>query len=331
MSNNNRIKLTNIIAKLPEEAIDTLYNTAFSLLDTFSIPDKPACPYCGNTHVVKNGHKCRKQEYLCKCCRKTYVSTTKTLMADSHQPREVWEEVIQYTVSGSSIDYTAKKVGLTHDCVFNMRHKILIAIRDILAEEKICLSGVSELDETFVLDSYKGSSLPDSVLRPTRKHGAVAQKRGISNEYVCICTGVERKGSAMAETVNRAKPSSAELQSVFGSHISEDALVLCDGLKSYLALEGSTGCSIKDISMGENGRFYNLNTVNNFHSFIKNRYIFYRSVATKYLNRYNALFSFAYKHTEDKVRQLCSKLLQVGTISRQHTICEVRDNGLLLI
>lgn len=143
--------------------------------------------------------------------------------------------------------------------------------------------------------------------------------------------GVERKGSAMAETVNRAKPSSAELQSVFGSHISEDALVLCDGLKSYLALEGSTGCSIKDISMGENGRFYNLNTVNNFHSFIKNRYIFYRSVATKYLNRYNALFSFAYKHTEDKVRQLCSKLLQVGTISRQHTICEVRDNGLLLI
>lgn len=189
MSNNNRIKLTNIIAKLPEEAIDTLYNTAFSLLDTFSIPDKPACPYCGNTHVVKNGHKCRKQEYLCKCCRKTYVSTTKTLMADSHQPREVWEEVIQYTVSGSSIDYTAKKVGLTHDCVFNMRHKILIAIRDILAEEKICLSGVSELDETFVLDSYKGSSLPDSVLRPARKHGAVAQKRGISNEYVCICTG----------------------------------------------------------------------------------------------------------------------------------------------
>ena len=61
MSNNNRIKLTNIIAKLPEEAIDTLYNTAFSLLDTFSIPDKPSCPYCVNTHVVKNGHKCRKQ------------------------------------------------------------------------------------------------------------------------------------------------------------------------------------------------------------------------------------------------------------------------------
>lgn len=331
MSNNNRIKLTNIITKLPEEAIDTLYETAFSLLDMFSIPDKPACPYCGNNHVVKNGHKCRKQEFLCKCCGKTFVSTTNTLMANSRQPGEVWEEVIQYTVSGSSIDYTAKKTGLTHDCVFNMRHKILMAVRDVLAEEKVCLSGVSELDETFVLDSYKGSPLPDSVQRPARKHGAVAQKRGISNEYVCICAGAERKGSAMAEAVNRAKPSSAELQSVFGGHISEDALVLCDGLKSYLVLEGSIGCSIKDITMAESGKFYNLNTVNNFHSFIKKRYVFYRGVATKYLNRYNALFSFAYKHTEDKVRQLCSKLLQVGTISRQHTIREVRNDGLLLI
>ncbi len=159
------------------------------------------------------------------------------------------EEVIQYTVSGSPIDYTAQKAGLTHDCVFSMRHKILIAIRDLLAEEKTCLSGVSELNETFALDSYKGSPLPDSALLPARKHGASARKRGLSNEYVCICTG----------------------------------------------------CSIKDISMGENGMFYNLNTVNNFHLFIKNQYVFYRSVATKYLNRYNALFSFAYKHTEDKV------------------------------
>lgn len=160
---------------------------------------------------------------------------------------------------------------------------------------------MSELDETFVLDSYKGSPLPDSVLRPSRKHGAAAQKRGIFNEYVCICTGVERKGSAIAETVNRAKPSSAELPSVFDGHISEDALVLCDGLRSCLALEGSSGCSVKDISTSEKGKFYNLNTVNNFHSFIKNRYTFYRGVATKYLNRYNALFSFAYKHTEGYV------------------------------
>ena len=87
-------------------------------------------------------------------------------------------------------DYTAKKAGLTHDCVFNMRHKILIAIRDILAEEKICLSGVSELDETFVLDSYKGSSLPDSVLRPARKHGAAVKDIPIFYKRVKIIYGI---------------------------------------------------------------------------------------------------------------------------------------------
>lgn len=54
MAAETRIKLTNIIAKLPEEA------------------------------VVRNGHKCDKQEYRCKDCEKTFVSTTNTLMANSH-------------------------------------------------------------------------------------------------------------------------------------------------------------------------------------------------------------------------------------------------------
>lgn len=331
MGNNNRIKLTNIISKLPDGVIDVLYEAVSSFIEKVSPQDKPACPYCCSTHVVKNGHKCRKQEYLCKCCTKTYVSTTNTLMANSHQPREIWEGIIHYTFSGDSIDYAAKKTGLSHDCVFNIRHKILLAACDIQAEEKVCLSGVSELDETFVLDSYKGKQLPGCVTRPPRRHGAVAQKRGISNEYVCICTGAERKGSAMAGTVNRAKPSSKELQTVFDGHISEDTLVLCDGLKSYIALKESTGCTVKDVNTEGNGKFYNLNTVNNFHSFIKDHYAFYRGVATKYLNRYNALFSFAYKYTNDKIKQLCNVLLQVSGINRQHTNRDVKGSGLLLI
>ena len=331
MGNNNRIKLANIISKLPEEAVDTLYEAASSLLERFSHMDKPACPYCGSAHVVKNGHKCHKQEYLCKQCRKTYVSTTNTLMDNSRQPQELWEEAMADTIAGDAIDFTAERLGLSHDCVFNMRHKILLGLRDVLAEAGTCLAGVSELDETFVLDSYKGSPMPSHAGRPARKHGAKAQKRGISSEYVCICTGVERKGSAMAETVNRAKPSSRELQDVFSGHISENTLVLCDGLKSYLALEGSTGCSVKDVNTEKGGGFYNLNTVNGFHSFIKCRYVFYRGVATKYLNRYNKLFSFAYKHTSEKVGQLCSQLLKVSCKSRNYTNRDVKNNGLLLV
>lgn len=76
-------------------------------------------------------------------------------------------------------------------------------------------------------------------------------------------------------TVNRAKSTSQEVQKVFSGRISENTLVLCDGLKKTMKATGSG--------------FYNLNTVNSLHSFIKRQYKFYRGVATKYLNRYKAL------------------------------------------
>jgi len=38
-----------------------------------------------------------------------------------------------------------------------------------------------------------------------------------------------------------------------------------------------------------------LNTVNSLHSFIKDLYAHYRGVATEYINRYNALFSIAFR------------------------------------
>lgn len=46
--------------------------------------------------------------------------------------------------------------------------------------------------------------------RPARRHGAKAQKHGLSNKYVFICTGVQRKGHAHAATVNRVKPDAEE-------------------------------------------------------------------------------------------------------------------------
>jgi len=84
----------------------------------------------------------------------------------------------------------------------------------------------------------------------------------------------------------------------FAGHIAQGTLILCDGLKSYYSLSVSAGCTVKDChgSTEEEKNFFNLNTVNGFHSFIKRRYDFYRGVATKYLNRYNTLFVASYSN-----------------------------------
>ena len=190
-----------------------------------------------------------------------------------------------------------------------MRHKFLLALQDVLAQDPVILAQVSELDETFVLECLKGKQLPEGTGRPARKHGAKAQKRGISNEYVCINTGVSRNGGAIAETVNRAKPDGRELQAVYDGHLQDGVLAICDGLRSYSALKDIAQCTIKDINTvtEDEKAFYHLKTVNNFHSFIKNQYVFYRGVATKYLNRYNALFTVAWQQKGSAVASVSAE------------------------
>lgn len=115
------------------------------------------------------------------------------------------EEVIHDTLDRNSIDFTARRTGLSHDCVFRMRHKILFSLEEQLVESPIRLGDVTELDETFVLESYKRNKLPEGLGRKPRKHGEKAIKRGISSEYVCICARIQRNRAAMAHSVNWAK------------------------------------------------------------------------------------------------------------------------------
>lgn len=325
-------RLVDCIKKLSDTAVDRLLTLALGMIDVESVPIT-TCPYCGGSHIVRNGKKCGKQRFLCRSCDRTFVTTTHTLMSGSHSPASVWKEVISDTLRGDAMDYTAGRLGFSHGGVFNMRHKFLLALQDMVTQDPVVLRQVSELDETFVLECLKGRQLPAEAERPARRHGAKAQKRGISNEYICINTGVSRDGKAVAETVNRAKPDSRELKAVYDGHLQDGVLALCDGLRSYSALRDIAKCTVKDINtVAEDERaFYHLNTVNNFHSFIKGRYDFYRGVATKYLNRYNALFTVAWHQNDSVVASLCSRLFCPGKVNYHYRNRDVRELRLLAI
>lgn len=134
-------------------------------------------------------------------------------MSQSHSGIDVWTKVIRDTVHGEAINYTANRLGMNHQTVFTMWHKILIALQQLPETKNILLGEVTELDETFVLDSSKGRQLTDAVERKACKHGDKAVKLGIFNEYVCICAGIQRNGATYAAANNRTKPSASELES----------------------------------------------------------------------------------------------------------------------
>lgn len=86
-----------------------------------------------------------------------------------------------------------------------------MVLQDLLENDPVLLSGITECDETFVLDCYKGIQVPETASRKARKHGAKAAKRNISNEYITICTGILRDYGVIAATVKGAKPPCEEL------------------------------------------------------------------------------------------------------------------------
>ena len=296
---NKLSKLIKLVQNLPEACLDEAIKNIEEIIENNTKEKSaPPCPHC-RSDAKRNGHKDGVQRFKCKSCGKTFGETTNTTMYNSQCGEAAWKQVIQDTVDGVPLDVTADCLELSHSTVFNMRHKILLALEAEETRNPTMLDGVCELDDTYVLESQKGTKIPEGYWRGPRKHGAVAQKRGVSNEYVCISAGVQRDGEAYSQTVTRSIPGKRDIAAAFDGHIGDAALIMCDGAESYDALGEKHGCTVMKVTEENRGGFTHINTVNGFHSFIKDRYKDYRGVATKYLNRYNALFSKAYRGNID--------------------------------
>jgi len=320
-------KLIDLVKKLPEDCLDETLEYVIGQLEEHTEEKPiPSCPHCNTKTATKFGKVAGKQRYRCKDCGKTFGDATNTVMSHSHYGEAAWKQVIRDTVNGLPLDTTADALLISHSTAFNMRHKILLALEAEEIREPTVLDGVCELDDTYVLESYKGSKLPKDFWRKARKHGAVAQKRGISNEYICISTGIQRDGDAYAQSVTRATPGKEDISAVWGGRIGTESLILCDGAKSYNVIGEGCGCPV--MTVDENRGFAHVNTSNGFHSFIKDRYNQYRGVATKYLNRYNALFSGAFRNSEIFVDRIYN-ILCLNDTPRHHSIKDVKNSNLL--
>ncbi len=96
-----------------------------------------------------------------------------------------------------SVRRTAQVVGISVPTAFYWRHKILTALRNL---PKPTLTGIVEADETFFLESQKGSR---HLGHPARSSGGTGALRGISHHQVCVLVACDRSASTVSEVVGR--------------------------------------------------------------------------------------------------------------------------------
>ncbi|MBO8442344.1 MAG: IS1595 family transposase [Spirochaetes bacterium] len=264
------------------------------------------CPKCGTAHpkVVRSGFAgSGKQMFRCASFGRRFTYDSGRLTWYSHQNADQWKTLMLDTFSGQSLRSTSGRIGVNVETAFNMRHRLMCVLEKVLDDE--VLSGKVELDETYVDSSRKGVGCGRDA-----GFGTVVQKvkRGLSRQKVCILSAVDKDGNAFARAYNCGTPSQDNAMEL-ACHLADDSSVTTDDTVAYERLLESNGCFHRVCQdCRDHKAEVNLNRISSFHSMIKDFYRGYRGVATKYINRYAAVFSFIWKFRKLKDGDLHGKI-----------------------
>lgn len=288
------------VANLNENQIEELFNNIGELISLKSFSKSVhtdsreqryakgvACLHCGSTGIIKYGKKSNIQRFKCKDCGKTFNDLTLTPMAKSPLPVDTWLSYAKCMILGLSLRKSAEvcKVGLKTS--FYMRHRLLDSVRNFQGIGEV--SGVVEMDETFLAESFKGNHNKSKfeMPRPSRKRGKEVKLRGISNQQICIATAVDRNDNVILEMVTKGRITTADLERLYKNRLASDSLLCTDSHRSYISFAKRHVYKHIQIASGnhKNG-IYHIAHVNSLHSKFKKWIRRFNGVSTKYLNNY---------------------------------------------
>ena len=294
-----------------------------NILETIKAKEINACPHCKSIHFVKNGTKNGTQRYLCRDCKKSFVTESGTILYRTQKDIEVWKKYIHCMINKYPLRKCAKECDITLYTAFIWRHKILDALQNMMNEVE--LDGIVEADETFTTISYKGNHKNFKLPRKAHQRGTKASKRGLSREQVCIPCGVNLNGLSIAKISNLGRPGLRDIQKVLGNRIKKDSVFVTDSLRAYQKL--SFDMELNHIRIPRNKRSvgtFNIQVINNYHARLKDLIICrFKGVATKYLNNYLVYHNFVNfsKETEDEKESILLKFIsETGCNTRTYNL-----------
>ncbi len=141
------------------------------------------CPHCGGASVG-GGRTDGLRRFRCKDCRRSFNALTGTPLARLRK-KERWLDFGQSLSEGETVAASAERCGVAVSTAFRWRHRFLRAAKNPTR----LLSGIVEVDETYILSSCKGER---RLGRKARRRGGKAAKRGLSDEQTPILVAADR-------------------------------------------------------------------------------------------------------------------------------------------
>ena len=286
------------------------------------------CPFCRDTHIVKNGTQKGVQRYLCRQCRKSFSDQTATPSYHSKKSPKLWLQYLKCMLSGYTIRKCAEECKINIATAFFWRHKILDALTTAIGVGD--LEGLVEADETFFRYNRKGNftkvrsykkGIRTSTGRTTKQ--AKQKKRGLSRDQVAVGTALDRLGNLKIGLICTGRLQYPALKRFYEGHISANSTLCTDSAHGYATLSEELNLNHIKIESGKRKKdIYHIQHINSLHSRLKAFMSDFKGVATKHLQNYLYWFKFIelFKSERESI-----KIERAYVLSQAHyTDCSVK-------
>jgi transposase-like protein len=206
-----------------------------------------ACPHCAGVQLYRHGIVNGLQRYYCKHCHKTFNALTGTPLARLRD-KPKWLNYLSAMVQSQTIRESAVDTGVHRNTSFRWRHRFLSWISQ---DRPAKLHGITEADETYVLESNKGQRGLD---RKARKRGGHASKPGISDEQICVLVARDRSGQTLDFVTGNGPLTKLLLTSSLKPVLDVDALLISDANPTYKAFCYAEGFSHETVNLSQGQR-----------------------------------------------------------------------------
>ena len=248
-----------------------------------ALPDLTVCPHCQAeaNQLALWGWNRGLRRYRCKQCHRTCNALSGSPLAKLHKA-DRWLSYSQALQDGLTVRAAARACGISKNTAFLWRHRFLHRASDHLATQA---RGIVEVDETFILESFKGQRhLP----RVSRRRGGVGQTRGTGPDQIPIMVVRDREGHTADFKLKRLN--GAHVAAALAPLVDSDAILCSDGAAVYSTFAKQHGITHQVVHAKAGQRIregaFHIQHVNAYHSRLKLWMARFHGVATKYLEHY---------------------------------------------
>jgi transposase-like protein len=241
-----------------------------------------ACPHCRSVRLYRHGQAHGLQRYRCRDCRRSFNALTGTPLARLRQ-RSKWLAYLDSMLGSNTVRRAASLTGIHKNTSFRWRHRFLHSTKH---DRSLPLAGITEADETYLLESQKGSRHLD---RPARRRSGVARRRGLSREHDCILVARDRAGRTVDFVTGRAPLRPVHLQRCLTAVVAADVVLVTDGHPAYPVFARKAGIEHRAVNLSAGVRVagaLHVQNVNAYHSRFKQWLRRFNGVASRYLPNY---------------------------------------------